>query len=288
MKTFLLVLFATAFSFTFVSTDAEAKRLGGARSSGMSRDATVMKRDAAPVAPAQQSAVPAKPQQAAPAAAPQPSGMSRWLGPLAGIAAGLGLAALLSHFGLGEGFASMMMIALLVFAAIFVVRMLMRNRNPQPAMQYSGSPGNFEPVSMPVDASASATGSTTAASVPVGFDTEGFLRQAKLNFVRLQAANDAGNLEDIRLFTTPEMYAEIKLQSSERTATSQVTDVVKLEASLLDFTTETNRAIATVRFSGLISEEAGAPAAPFDEAWHLTRPLDGSSGWVISGIQQFQ
>jgi predicted lipid-binding transport protein (Tim44 family) len=65
--------------------------------------------------------------------------MSRFLGPLAGLAAGLGIAALLSHFGLGEGMASFLMIALLVFAAIFVVRLLMRKREPQPAMQYAGA-----------------------------------------------------------------------------------------------------------------------------------------------------
>jgi predicted lipid-binding transport protein (Tim44 family) len=213
--------------------------------------------------------------------------MSRWLGPIAGIAAGIGLAALLSHFGMGEGVANFLMIALLVFAAIFIVRMLFRKREPATVAQYAGAgaPARFEPMSMPAGGSAPA-GETAA--VPAGFDVEGFLRQAKLNFVRLQAANDAGNLDDIRQFTTPEMYAEIKLQHGERGSAAQTTDVVKLDAALLDFSTEDNRHVATVRFSGLISEEAGAPAQPFDEAWHLAKPVDGSGGWVIAGIQQFQ
>ncbi|KPJ32770.1 hypothetical protein BMUNKI379_21515, partial [Burkholderia multivorans] len=91
---------------TFASLDAEAKRMGGGRSFGR-QNSTVTQRQATP--PAQQpmqQAAPAQAQRAnpaAPAPAAQPN-RSRWLGPIAGLAAGLGIAALLSHFGLGEAF----------------------------------------------------------------------------------------------------------------------------------------------------------------------------------------
>jgi predicted lipid-binding transport protein (Tim44 family) len=288
MKKLVLTLCAVFVGLGTLSFDAEARRLGGGFSSGMKRDSGVMRRDATPTAPSQ--AVPAKPATtpgaAAPAAAPR-TGMSRFMGPLAGLAAGLGLAALLSHFGLGEGFASMLMLVLLAAAAFFVIRMLMRKRQPENAMQYAGSAANipaaqrFEPVGTPA-------GGVAAANVPADFDVDGFLRNAKLNFVRLQAANDAGNLEDIRQFTTPEMYAEIKLQLDERGGAAQATDVVQLNAQLLDLTTEEKRYVASVRFSGLISESAAAAPESFDEVWHLTKPVDGSLGWVIAGIQQFE
>jgi predicted lipid-binding transport protein (Tim44 family) len=42
----------------------------------------------------------------------------------------------------------------------------------------------------------------------------------------------------------------------------------------------------SVRFHGLIREEQDAPAQDFDEVWNLTKPVDGSSGWVLAGIQQ--
>jgi hypothetical protein len=100
-----------------------------------------------------------------------------------------------------------------------------------------------------------------------------------LNFVRLQAANDAGNLEDIREFVAPELFAEIKLQLDERGKAIQQTDVVTLNAELLEVVTEPTRHIASVRFSGMIREEAGAPAAPFDEVWNLSKALEGSKGW---------
>ena len=275
--------------------DAEAKRLGGGKSFGMQRQAS----PAAPAAAPTQAAKPAAP-AAAPAATATPpkQGMSRFLGPLAGLAAGLGIAALLSHFGLGEGMASFLMIALLVFAAIFVVRLLMRKREPQPAMQYAGAapgasaPANFTPVASQFEAGqagvgAGGTASAAAGSIPADFDVPGFLRQAKLNFIRLQAANDRGDMDDIRQFTAPELYAEIEMQYRERGSKAQETDVQQLDAEVLEVVTEAGNHIASVRFHGTLREDDAAPAA-FAEVWHLTKPTDGSRGWAIAGIQQVQ
>ena len=125
-------------------------------------------------------------------------------------------------------------------------------------------------------------------TIPADFDVNGFLRQAKLNFVRLQAANDAGNMDDIRECTTPEMYAEIKLELQERGGALQKTEVVQVNAELLDVTTEEKRHIASVRYTGLIRETPNAQPEAFDEVWHLTKPTDGSHGWMIAGIQQTQ
>ena len=124
------------------------------------------------------------------------------------------------------------------------------------------------------------------ANVPADFDSDGFLRIAKLNFIRLQAANDAGNLEDIREFVSPELFAEIRMQFEERAKAPQQTDVVTLNAQLLEVVTEGTRHIASVRFSGMIREEAGAAAAPFDEVWNLSKAVEGGKGWVVAGIQQ--
>ena len=286
MKKLTVTLFAALIGLAMISFDAQAKRLGGGSSFGMQR---TMPRSPAP-APSAPTAAPAKPaQNATPQAptppAPQPSGMSRWLGPLAGIAAGVGLAALLSHFGIGEGLGSILMIAALVFGAFFLFRLLFSRRQAA-APQYAGAgaPARFEAQSV----AGSSEPAATAANVPADFDVAGFLRNAKLNFVRLQAANDAGNIEDIREFTAPEVFAEIKLQLDERGRAAQQTDVVQLDAELLGVETEATRHVASVRFHGLLREEANAAPAPFDEIWHLAKPVDGSSGWVVAGIQQVQ
>lgn len=277
MKRFMFALFAAVVGLGMFAFEAEAKRLGGGKSFGFQRDSG-MQRNAAPA--------PAAPAQAAPGrAAQQPGGASRWLGPIAGLAAGIGLAALLSHFGLGEGFASFLMLALLVMAGIFVFRLLFRRAAPASRpLQYAGA--GPQAAYAPPAAAMPAGGSDTLARIPAGFDAEGFLRQAKLNFVRLQAANDAGNVTDLREFTTPELFAELRLQLQERGAAAQQTDVVTLEADLLDVSEETTRYVASVRFHGSIREEAGGAPQAFDEVWHLVKPVDGSTGWVIAGIQQ--
>ena len=114
------------------------------------------------------------------------------------------------------------------------------------------------------------------------------MRNAKLNFVRLQAAFDAGNGDDLRQFTTPEVFAELKLQLDERGRSKQQTDVVELQAEVLDVTTEPTRYVVSVRYHGQLREEPDAAPQPFDEVWHLTKPVSGSGGWMVAGIQQME
>jgi predicted lipid-binding transport protein (Tim44 family) len=285
MKNLVLMAAAVVLGFTLHVGDAEAKRLGGGGSSGMQRQS---------VAPAHSpAATPAKPQQAA--AAPQAQPKRSWMGPLAGLAAGLGLAALASHFGFGEELANFMMMALLAMVVIGVIGYFMRKKAGQasPAMQYAGAGNNLGGGQMPRPDFTPAGGAMTsaapqAAAIPADFDVAGFIRNAKVNFIRLQAANDAGNLDDLREFTSPEMFGEIKLAIDERRGIPQETDVQQLEAEVIEVVEEARRYIVSVRFSGLIREERNAPAAPFDEIWHMTKPVDGSKGWVIAGIQQVQ
>lgn len=255
-------------------------------SSGMTRN-NVMKAPAAPVAPAQSAATPrpATPAAASAPAAPARSGM--W-GMLGGLALGVGLGALMSHFGMGAEFGGLLMMLLLGVGAVLLFKMFMRSRqSAPPPLQYAGGaaqsaePLRFEAVAR------QASADTPVVNVPAGFDVEGFVRQAKLNFIRLQAANDAGNVEDIRQFTTPEMFAEIQLEYQERGRAVQQTDVVEVDAQLLDVTSEEARHVASIRFHGLIRETTDASPTRFDEVWHLIKPNDGSTGWVIAGIQQF-
>ncbi|KWF10787.1 Tim44 domain-containing protein [Burkholderia ubonensis] len=297
---------------TFASLDAEARRMGGGRSIGR-QNSTVTQRQATP--PAQQPMQQAAPSQAqranpgAPTPAAQPN-RSRWLGPIAGIAAGLGIAALLSHFGLGGAFASMMsnliVIALLAAIGIWLIRKFMnRRRSNEPAYSVGGSAsasGSYsqgpsfqagngssyanEAQSVFGGGTAGAAAGAAAAplQVPAGFDTEAFLRSAKVYFVRLQAAWDQGNLADIREFTTPEMFAEIKIDLDSRGNEANQTDVVQLDAELVAIEDRGIEQSASVRFHGLIREAANAPAAPFDEVWNLAK--SGGQGWLLAGIQQ--
>lgn len=294
MRKILLSLGACILALGLSVGEAEAKRLGGGKSIGTQRES--VSAAPKPAAPAQSAAQPASPAAAAaPAAQPKRS----WLGPLAGLAAGIGLAALFSHFGLGEGLANILLIGLLVVAVIFVLRLIFRRSAPATAsepLHYAGIGGPHLaplPESCPsaTVANTTAPGLASAAplsrNIPADFDVEGFLRVAKVNFIRLQAAHDAGNLADIRDFTTPEMFAEIKLDIDERQGRAQNTDVQALEAELLEVDSQGERHYASVRFRGMIREELDSTAQSFDEVWNLMKPADGSRGWTLAGIQQF-
>ncbi|RIK97467.1 MAG: transporter [Burkholderiales bacterium] len=297
----LSVLVVLVAGLSLAIPEADARRLGGGKSFGRQSTAPIQ-RDARPPQAAPQQA----PQR--PGAAPGQTG-NRWLAPLAGIAAGLGLAALASHLGLGEAMGTVLLMLLLVVGAVLVFRALASRRGstgPQPAYQggYSASQlGREAAVRYSADDSAvqagaqagpavhstgafAAAGEAQATRIPAGFDVEGFERNAKVQFVRLQAVFDAGDTKDLREFTTPEMYAELALQIEERRGAQNRTDVVTLDATLLGIESTAQEHVASVRFSGMIREDAGGQATPFDEVWNLVKPANGPGGWVLAGIQQ--
>jgi predicted lipid-binding transport protein (Tim44 family) len=255
---------------SLVAIDADAaSRLGGGSSIGRQRQITPSPRAPAP------SAAPATP-------ATQPSGMSKWLGPLAGLALGAGLASLFMGNG---GFGGILMILLLAAAAIFAWRML--RPKPQPgSLRFAGmgAQGDQPNISNMFGGGVTAP-AATANRYPPGFDAEQFVHHAKLNFTRLQAANDQRDVSTLREFMTPELYTEIAAQI-KGDAAPQKTDVVTLNAEVLEVVTEGQAYVASVRFSGTIRERADGAAEPFSEVWHLEKPISGNTGWLICGIQQ--
>lgn len=275
MKRFAIFLTVVLASISLLATNAEARRFGGGGSFGKQRTMTAPVQKAPAAAPA-----PGTPAQ--PAATPQPGG-NKWLGPLAGLAIGAGLGALFAHMGLGSGMGTLLMIVLAVVAVMFVISMFRRQQ--QPAMQYAGAgaPYGGTQQAMP---QAGGAGVAAAANIPADFPVESFLRSAKTSFIRLQAANDRKDLDDIREYTTPEMFAEVSMQIRERNDSAQKTDVISVNADLLEVVTEGDYAIASVRMSGQLRENNGAPE-DFDEVWHVQKNLkDDKSVWLLAGIQQ--
>lgn len=122
--------------------------------------------------------------------------------------------------------------------------------------------------------------------IPADFDVSGFLRHAKMNFIRMQAAWDKADLVDIREFTSPEMFAEIKMQLQDRGTETNLTDVVTIDAELLGIETQANDYLASIKFTGMIKEDINAPAEAFSEVWNLAKPVNGQGGWLVVGIQQ--
>lgn len=294
MKHMLLILFAGFLGLTLVAVDADARRFGGGRSMGRSAPASPPPR----AAPQQQRA-----QQ--PGAAPtRPSGASRWLGPLAGLAAG-GLLAFLFFGDAFDGFQFMdfLLIALLVFGGFMLFRALrarssaapMQRQGPVPAGPMSGGTPrprggrpNFEvPEIGSGRGSMGSAGAPPQALRPNWFNEEQFLRAAKSHFINLQAAWDSGDMGKIREYTAPELFAELDAERQSYGGQQQYTEVVSLDTELLGLQNEDRQVVASVRYSGMIREGREAPAHPFNEIWHIQRALDDpKANWYIAGIEQ--
>ena len=277
----LLVAVLALFSLSLMMETADARRLSGGRNMGMQRSAPAQQ--AAPKAPAQQQ------QQAAPATPaqqPQPAGASKWLGPLAGLAIGAGLAALFFGNGMTGLLAGLLLVGLLAAAAVYASRVLMRGRVAQQPLQYAGAGAAERSIAALPGGAGGHSVATTTSRAPLEFDTAGFIRQARLNFVRLQEAHDKKDLSMMREFLAPDVYREIEADIHAAGAAIHKTEVVTLEAEVLDVAEEAGSYIVSVRFSGLMREDAGSDAAPFTEIWHLEKPVAGRGGWLVAGIQQ--
>ena len=279
MKLFVSAIIAFA-GLSLVAIDAEARRFGGGRNLGMQRSAPAPQK-AAPGAPAQQ-----QQQQTAPATpAQQPAGASKWLGPLAGLALGAGLAALFLNNGWAGLLAGVLLIGLILAAATLVARALMRGRVAQAPLQYAGAGTQPAPGTLPGGAGVHSVAATVG-RWPAGFNAAEFVRHAKLNFVRLQEAHDRKDLSMMRDFLAPDVYREIEADIRAAGGADEHTEVLTLEAEVLEVVQEAGSYIVSVRFTGMIREAAGRDPEPFSEIWHLEKPLDGRSGWVVAGIQQ--
>lgn len=322
MKFWTLVL-TSVLVLSGVNAEA-AKRMGGGKSFGKQSN-NVTQRDAAPstpAAPAQSAASAAPSAGAAAAAAPK----RPWGAMLGGLAAGLGLAWLASYLGLGEAFGQILMFGLLALAVMMAVGWFMRSRRSagMPAQSspfafqgaspvQAAEPKPYRPENVGNDASArpwernnmafdstkvlggSMIGSGLSDSqswgIPAGFDSEGFLKAAKTNFISLQAAWDKSDIPALRAMMTDTMLAEIQTQLADRETNtgggSNQTEVMMIDARLLGIEQLPTEYMASVEFSGLIREEPSASPSPFREVWNMTKPTNGG-GWLVAGVQALQ
>lgn len=264
MRNSLIIVLLSLLSFGLVVSDASAKRFGGGRSFGMQRS--------------QSSFFSSRPSQPMKSFG-QRANPSRWGGMLRGLLIGGLLASLFMGHGLGAGIMSWLVVGVLAFLLVGFLRKRM-----QPGYQSAAS-GGFQPNAFTnMRDFGSASASQSQYDYPKGFEKEAFLRGAKVAFIRLQAAYDKNNKEDLRRFTAPEVFAEIEMQINERGNEPNVTEVLHVDAELLDVATQGDSLVASVRFTGSVKENQD-PVVALDEIWHF-RQFVGDTQWVVGGIQQ--
>src|SRR6185295_5934121 len=225
MGKWLLAVSVAVLGTVLVINDADARRIGGGRSLGAQRSVTAPPAST-PAKPAQNQAAPQQNPQAQPAAQPG----SRW-GMLGGILGGLAIGGLLGYLFGGNGLLGLLLLGLLAVGIGFALRAALRRREEARPMQLAGMLSETVIAQPQAGAPAAAAASVR---VPAGFDMTGFLRTAKMQFIRLQAANDSGRIDEIRDFTTPEMFEELRAEIQG----GQQTDVIALNADLLELAQE--------------------------------------------------
>ena len=279
MRNLISCLLIALLSFGLLVNEASAKRFGGGRSFGVQRShSSLFSPKKAPNT----------------AAVGQKAAGSKWGGMLGGLLVG----GLLASLFMGNGLASGLITWLILGAALFFIISFFRRRM-QPGMQSaqssafkqnSNSFSNF--AQSFTNANGGNSSSTTSSNsnntsdteYPAGFDPENFLREAKVTFIRLQAAYDQKNLQDLTSFTAPEVFGEIKMQLDERGDAPNKTEISNLNAELLDASKQFDSTIASVRFTGSVKENDD-PITQIDEIWHF-RQFGNSKDWVVGGIQQ--
>lgn len=263
MRTLLLSLIIGMLSFGLIANEALAKRFGGGRSFGVQRSHS--------------SLFSSKPHPHK--SIGQGTKSHKWRGFLGGLLAGGLLASLFMGHGLGTGILSWLFVGI---ALLFLINLL--RRRFQPSWQSANTTSQQTPFSWKNSNFTAYQGDTLRSSTLINFVEEDFLREAKTKFIRLQAAYDQKNTKDLQEFTAPEVFAEIKMQLDEDNHTHNRTEVLHLEATLLDISEQIDSIIASVRFTGSIKENED-PVSSLDEIWHF-RKFRGMEQWVVGGIQQ--
>ncbi|MFZ2314055.1 MAG: Tim44-like domain-containing protein [Gammaproteobacteria bacterium] len=263
MRTFFVLFMSVMLAFGLIANDAAAKRFGGGRSFGMSRSMNSFSRPQAFAAPRANMA----------------ANKSKWLAPLAGLAIGSILGSLLMGHGLGSGILAWLAIAFIGMTLFRLFRGSLERKMASANNNYHMQrPQTFEqqqPLTSPLFSA-----NLAEPAQADDFDMDTFVRDARVAFYRLQAAYDQKDLNDLRQFTSPEVYAEIQMQLEERGDAENQTLVLNLDAKVL----EAQNLVASVQFSGKIKENQDA-ANFFEEVWHFTRN-DVHGRWVVAGLQQ--
>jgi len=237
------------------------------------------------------------------------------------------LAWLMSSLGFGEEMGQFLMFGLLALGLMLLVGWFMRRRamgnsaspyayagagsaaNPDQVAQYNpakvGNDASARPWENPSTTYPSGQTPSRASArigsaligggqnwtIPEGFDVQGFVQAAKQNFISLQSAWDRADIPALRVMMTDGMLTEIQSQLAERgelVAGPNTTEVVMLEAQLLGIEDLGEGYMASIEFSGLIREEPTAGPSPFREVWNMTKPKNGSIGWLVAGVQALQ
>ena len=286
-------------------SDADAKRFGGGGSfGGRSSYSAPYKRSAIPPSRS------ASQQQATAQNQTARQGMAN-RGGLMGMLGGLALGGLLGSLFFGGAFENFNLMDILVLGGVaFLLYKLFAARAGAAQRPAYNRTANNDEAQQPVqshpagfntdilfhkDKKSSAdsqfqtsTDNNNPVAVPEGFDQQAFLSGAKIAFTTLQKAWDDKDLAEIRGLSTDKVFAEIQAQI-KASVTENHTDILKLDAELLEVREIGSELEAVVLFDALMREDINGQTEQMREVWHFVKPkISIQPKWLLDGIQQLE
>jgi predicted lipid-binding transport protein (Tim44 family) len=200
-------------------------------------------------------------------------------------------------FGGGHGFGGpgLMDIIVLGGGLFLLMRYLRSRKTAAQSASPTGFTNPFQERSTQQGWGASGDGEATVPTapatppIPPGFDQGEFMKGAQTIYTRMQSSWDKRDLEDIRKFTSPEVYAEINRQAQEDPRPGR-TEILLVNARLLEVRSVDNQEIASVLYDVMMREgDADKLAKQVREIWHFSRDEKATgSFWRLEGIQQVE
>ena len=290
MKRFLSIAMALCIGLTMSLDVNAAKRFGGGKSAGAAP--THQTSQMAPSSPGMGGAAATAGAAGAAGAAAKASGASRWLGPLAGIAAG----GLLASMFMGDGFQGMQIFDILIMALIaFVIFRFIaaRRRKQQEQFAPAGAPMQREAFQQNPPAMGSIFGGSAAPAAarpvinaPAWFNEQRFLEAARSHFQALQQHWDANEMDKIAEFVTPQMLEFLKRERADLGDAFQSTFIDNLQVQLDGVDDRADKTIATLTFNGVSKSSRFDQGEVFSESWNMERPQGENQPWLVAGIRQ--
>ena len=307
---------------------AEAKRAGGGKSHGMSRQA-------APTQSYQQPRQAAPVQQPATAGAPAKSG-SNVGGMVAAGVAGAAIGAVAANAMADDnntqaaseaqaqqqeekgGIPSWIWILLAAAAAFFIFRKMGAKKKLATNNPYAPNNGaNNAPFGQQNAAPRSASGdntnifggavggNTAASNAPFGAAATGAAytnsgsqlpdgtEPATFLRVARQRFNHIQSMNTVSNISEIQRYLTPDLYQSMyndimENKDEDVAEFSNLNAMVVDSANENGQYIVSVRFTGTVSEDLNSLPQPFAEIWHFVKPAGSQQDWLVPGIQQEQ
>ena len=285
-----LVILSVAVGLLYLLNEtAEAARLGGGRSFGSKPSY----QRSAPAPTPSPTSPQMSPNQPRPAPGVTPSPMGRWGGMLGGMLMGGLIGSLLfggGHAWGGPGLMDLVLIGgglFLLFRFLRARRMAADSPGIGGAMSFDRGPSQGWGTSG-YDPAAEAPTAAEQPALPPGFDAPEFLKGAKIMYTRMQASWDKRDLDDIRQFTSPEVFEEIRRQA-QADPTPGKTELLLVNPRILEVREADGQTIASVLYDVMMRENREEMTKQVRELWHFSRPTNTPDAfWALEGIQQVE